>query len=73
MEKKIFMHTEKFKTIINCGVLFCFFVFLELHRWHMEVFRRGVESELQLPAYAVGTVMPDPSHFWTLTTIHLQH
>ena len=28
---------------------------------HVEVPRLGVESELQLPAYATATAMPDPS------------
>ena len=31
------------------------------HLWHMEVPRLGVESELQLPAYATATPDPDPS------------
>ena len=42
---------------------FCFyfpFVFLELHLQHMEVPRLGVQSKLQLPAYATATAMPDP-------------
>ena len=29
--------------------------------WHMEVPRLGVESELQLLAYATATAMPNPS------------
>ena len=37
------------------------FVFLGPHPRHMEVPRLGVESELQLPAYATATAMPDPS------------
>ena len=44
---------------------FCFvlvFVFLGLHTWHMEVPRLGVQSELQLPAYARATATPDSSH-----------
>ena len=36
-----------------------FFFFLGPLSWHMEVPRLGVESELQLPAYA--TAMTDPS------------
>ena len=32
------------------------------HPWHMEVPRLGVESELQLPAYATTTATQDPSH-----------
>ena len=35
-------------------------VFYGLHRQHMEVPRLGVESELQLPAYATATATPDP-------------
>jgi len=43
---------------------FNFFFFLPLrHLWHMEVPRLGVHSELQLPAYAIATVTPDPSCF----------
>ena len=34
----------------------CFCFFLGLHLQHMEVPRLGVESELQLPAYATATV-----------------
>ena len=34
--------------------------FLGLHPWHMEIPRLGVESELQLLAYATATAMPDP-------------
>ena len=34
--------------------LFYFICFLELHPQHMEVPRLGVESELQLPAYATA-------------------
>ena len=40
----------------------CFlFVCLGPHPWHMEVPRLGVESELQLPAYATATATPDLS------------
>ena len=38
-----------------------FFFFLGPHLWHMEVSRLGVESELQLLAYAPATATPDPS------------
>ena len=38
-----------------------FFVFLGPHPRHMEVPRLGVESELQLPAYAIATATPDLS------------
>ena len=40
---------------------FCF-CFLGPHLWHMEVPRLGVESELQLPAYATATATGDPSY-----------
>ena len=33
---------------------------------HVEVPRLGVESELQLLAYAIATAMPDPSHVYNL-------
>ena len=39
----------------------CFFVFLGLHQWHMEASGLGVELEMQLPAYATATAMPDLS------------
>ena len=38
-----------------------FFFFLGLHLWHMEVPWLGVESELQLPAFATAIAMPDLS------------
>ena len=41
---------------------FLFPLFLWLHLWHMKVFRLGVKSELQLPAYAIGTRMLDPPY-----------
>ena len=39
-----------------------FFVFLGPQRWHMEIPRIGVKSELQLPAYTTATAMQDLSH-----------
>ena len=41
-------HSENFLAVITLGptVGFCFFVFLGLHPWHMEVPRLGVQSEL---------------------------
>ena len=39
--------------------------------WHMEVPRRGVELELQLPAYA--TAARDPSHIFDLHGSSWQH
>ena len=41
--------------------LFFFLFFLGPHSWHVEVLRLGVQSKLQLPAYARATAMPDPS------------
>ena len=38
-------------------VFFFFFFFLETHLWHREIPRRGVKSELWLPAYATVTTM----------------
>ena len=40
---------------------FFFFAFLGPHPLHMEVPRLGVESDLQLPAYATAIATPDPS------------
>ena len=40
---------------------YLFFSFLGPHTWHMKVPRLGVESGLQLLAYATATAMPDPS------------
>ena len=42
-------------------LLFIYFAFLWPHPWHMKVPRLEVESELQLPAFAIATAMPDPS------------
>ena len=43
-----------------------FFVFLGPHPWHMEVPRLGVESGLQLLAYATATAMRDLSRVCNL-------
>ena len=37
-----------------------------LHPWHMEVPRLGVQSELQLLAYAIATATPAPSRICDL-------
>ena len=42
------------------------FFFLQPHLHHIEVPRIEVECELQLPAYAKATVMPDSSHILDL-------
>ena len=46
---------------LSLSLFFFFFVFPELHPWHMEVPRLGVESELQLPAYTTATATWDLS------------
>ena len=46
---------------LSNGINFFFFHFLGLHLQHVEVPRRGVESELQLPAYTTATATRDPS------------
>ena len=44
----------------------CVCVFLGLHLQHVEVPRLGVQSELQLLAYATATATRDPSHICNL-------
>ena len=48
-----------FLSFVHSFFFFFFPPFLSLHTWHSEVPRLRVESELQLPAYATGTEMPD--------------
>ena len=43
------------------------FFFLRAAPWHIEAPRLGFELELQLPDYATGTTMPDPSHICIYT------
>ena len=57
------------KPLISFYPFFLFFLFvcfLGPSLWHMEVPRLGVELELQLPAYATTTAMPDPSYICDL-------
>ena len=54
-------------------LLLLLFVFLELHPRHMEVPRLGIESELQLSAYATATATWDPSHVCKLHHNSQQH
>ena len=56
LTQKLFLFKNFFKSCLN----FCFF--LRLHLQHIEFPGLGVESELQLPAYATATAMPDLSH-----------
>ena len=50
---------------------FCLFVFLGLHRQHMEVLRLGDELEQQLLAYTTATATQDPSRVCDLHTLPL--
>ena len=50
--------TFHFCCIKDTHSFFSFCLFLGLHPWHMEVPRLGVQSELQLLAYARATAMP---------------
>ena len=50
---------------------FCFF--LMPHPQHMEVPRLGLESELQMSAYATATATPDPSLICNLYHSPLYH
>ena len=47
--------------------------FLGPHSLHMDVSRLGVESELQLPAYATATATQDPSRICDLHHSSQQH
>ena len=49
------------------------FGFLGPHLQHIEVAGLGVESELQPPAYATATAMPDPSRSCELHHSSWQH
>ena len=69
------LYAQHYETGIQSGQIdFSFpFCFLELHLWNMAVPRLGVELELQLPAYAMATAMPDPSHICKLHHSSGQH
>ena len=65
-------------TTVSLGLFMCSsFVlsslFLGPHPWHMEVPRLGVESDLQLWAYATATATQDPSHICDLHHSSWQH
>ena len=53
--------TNKWEILSQCS-FYLFNFFLGPHPWHIEVPILGVELELQLPAYATATEMPDLSH-----------
>ena len=65
------VHIKYNKYMLKCLSLF-FFFFLEPHLWHMDIPRLGVESEIELPAYATTTAMQDPSHVCDLHHISRQ-
>ena len=54
-----------FCTMTGTPFIFIFF-FLWPHPRHMVVPRLGVKLEMQPPAYATATAMPDPSHICDL-------
>ena len=54
-------------------VCVCVCVFLGLHPQQMEVPRRGVQLELEPPAYTRATAMLDPSHICNLYHSSRQH
>ena len=58
------MGTPSLSFFVVC-LFVCLFV-LGLYLGHMEVPRLGVESELQLPAYATATATREPSHVCSL-------
>ena len=43
------------------------FLFLGPHPWHMEVPQLGIQSELQLLAYATATATQNPTHTASVT------
>ena len=58
---------------VHVCVYFFLFFFLGPHPWHVEVPRLGVESELQLLAYATATATPDPTCLCNLYHSSEQH
>ena len=67
----IFQHIQDLCIYTNS--FFFSFCFLGPHQQHMEVLRLGVESELQLPAYATVIATQDPSHICDLHHSSRQH
>ena len=54
------------KTTMKMPFIYSFICFLRLHLWHTQVPKLGVESELQLLAYAIATAMQDLSRICNL-------
>ena len=64
------------ESVASSKLILGFFFFLPLlgpHPQHIEVPRLGVESELQLPAYATATATQDPSCVCDLHHSSQQH
>ena len=61
------------KTVVERCFIFFLYIFLGPHLQPVEVPRVGVSLELQLPAYATATAMPDPSHICDLHHRLWQH
>ena len=59
--------------VVSLFFFFFFFCFLGLPLQHMEVPRLGVQLELQPPAYAIATAMPDLSRICDLYHSSRQH
>ena len=58
----------KWEDTLTLRLMSFFFLRAKNKVWHMEVPRLGIESELQLLAYATTIAMWDPSHSVTYTT-----
>ena len=66
----LYNHLQKIKYLLA----FIFYLFiLGPHLWHMEVPRQGVQSELQLLAYATATATSDLSQVCDLQHSSRQH
>ena len=57
LSQKFWSHPDSFLSLLVC----LFVLLFRVYPWHMEVPRLGVQSELQLPAYATATATSDPS------------
>ena len=66
----LFVYLFMYLFLFYFSLVFCF---LGPHLWHMEVPRRGVKLELQLPAYTAATATQDLSLICNLHHSSLQH
>ena len=69
----IFRVKSKIKKTSSNAIAFLFFFFLGPHPWLMEVPRLGVESQLQLPTYAIATATREVSYIYGLHHSSQQH